>query len=75
MEGGPGIIRRRIRQPVLDRVPMKVIHAAFQIILVAASMLPEPTLPDRPLVMANSGRGRMALLAPSAEIIARKMTL
>jgi hypothetical protein len=49
VERRPGIILNALNQAVLDRIPMNVMDAPLEIVLVSAGVLPEPSLPNRSL--------------------------
>ena len=67
MEGGPAPIRWRPDQAVLDRVPVQIVEVRFQVIFVAASVIPEPPLPHAALLAFPAGRRNVAFCSASVQ--------
>src|SRR5262249_33705359 len=64
MERRPGIISDSLNQSMFDWIPVDVIDAAIQIILVPAGVFPEAPLPHCPFAMTKTrGRGSPFLAA------------
>jgi hypothetical protein len=55
MKRRPGIISDSLDQTMLHGVPVNVIDASLEVLIVPASVLPVSTLPNASFVMAHAG--------------------